>query len=81
MLRSFQTSMINSLHSLLCILLSQIHIMSFHESASDIKLEDDHILVATLRNEDGDEEESTLDLNEFIGNNDGKNFRLIRSIF
>ncbi|CAI7652873.1 unnamed protein product [Penicillium bialowiezense] len=45
--------------------------MSFHESASDIKLEDDHILVATLRNEDGDEEESTLDLNEFIGNNDG----------
>ncbi|KAJ5352836.1 Cyanovirin-N [Penicillium brevicompactum] len=63
--------MINSLHSLLCILLSQIDIMSFHASASKIELEDDHILKATLRNEDGDEDDSTLDLNEIIGNDDG----------
>lgn len=63
--------MINSLHSLLCILLSQIDVMSFHESATDIELDDDHILKATLRNEDGDEDESELDLNEIIGNNNG----------
>jgi hypothetical protein len=45
--------------------------MSFHESATNIELEDDHILKATLRNEDGDEEESTLNLNDIIGNNNG----------
>ncbi|KAJ5765156.1 hypothetical protein N7520_004715 [Penicillium odoratum] len=45
--------------------------MSFHESASSIELEDDHILKATLRNENGDQEEVTLDLNGMIGNNDG----------
>ncbi|OGE57209.1 hypothetical protein PENARI_c002G06123 [Penicillium arizonense] len=45
--------------------------MSFHESATHIELEDGHILKAVLRNEDGDEQESTLDLNTIIGNNDG----------
>ncbi|CAG8315683.1 unnamed protein product [Penicillium salamii] len=64
--------MINSLHSLLCILLSQIHIMSFHESSTDIELDDDHILKATLRDENGDEQKSELNLNEIIGNNDGQ---------
>ena len=73
--------MINSLHSLLCILLSQIDIMSFHASASKIELEDDHILKATLRNEDGDEDDSTLDLNEIIGNDDGKDSCLIRFLY
>lgn len=45
--------------------------MSFHASATSIELEDGHILKATLRNEDGDEVESELDLNEIIGNNNG----------
>ncbi|KAJ5958109.1 Cyanovirin-N [Penicillium vulpinum] len=45
--------------------------MSFHASASHIELEDGHILKALLRNEDGDEQESTLDLNEHIGNDNG----------
>ncbi|KAJ5851394.1 uncharacterized protein N7529_010779 [Penicillium soppii] len=64
--------MINCLHSLLCILLSQIDIMSFHQSATNIELEDDHILKATLRNEEGDEHDSTLNLNDVIGNNNGE---------
>lgn len=45
--------------------------MSFHASATSIELEDGHILKATLRNEDGDEVESELDLNDIIGNNNG----------
>lgn len=45
--------------------------MSFHESASHIELEDGHILKAVLRNEDGDEQESTIDLNDHIGNDNG----------
>ncbi|KAJ5941616.1 hypothetical protein N7516_001784 [Penicillium verrucosum] len=64
--------MIHSLYTLLIILLSDIDNMSFHESASDIELEDGHILKAVLRNEDGDEEESTLDLNDHIGNDNGQ---------
>lgn len=71
-LSSFLGSMIQSLYTLLCILLSQIDNMSFHESATHIELEDGHILKAVLRNEDGDEQESSLDLNGIIGNNDGK---------
>ncbi|CAI7629395.1 hypothetical protein PCG10_008413 [Penicillium crustosum] len=46
--------------------------MSFHESATHIELEDGHILKAVLRNEDGDEEESTIDLNDHIGNDNGQ---------
>ncbi|KAI5293744.1 hypothetical protein KEM52_005272 [Ascosphaera acerosa] len=42
--------------------------MSFHESAKDIRLEDDHILKCTLLNGDGDECEAELDLNYYIGN-------------
>ncbi|KAJ5837041.1 hypothetical protein N7447_003067 [Penicillium robsamsonii] len=64
--------MILALHTLLCVLLSQIDNMSFHESASQIELEDGHILKAVLRNEDGDEEESTIDLNDHIGNDNGQ---------
>ncbi|CAG7962333.1 unnamed protein product [Penicillium nalgiovense] len=63
--------MIHTLYTLLYILLSQIDTMSFHETASEIELEDGHILKAVLRNEDGDEQESTLDLNEHIGNDNG----------
>ncbi|KAJ6034357.1 hypothetical protein N7499_001563 [Penicillium canescens] len=46
--------------------------MSFHESATHIELEDGHILKAVLRNGEGDEQESILDLNSIIGNNDGQ---------
>lgn len=45
--------------------------MSFHQSAVSVELDDDHILKAALRNEDGDEQDSELDLNDIIGNNDG----------
>lgn len=73
--------MIHSLYTLLIILLSDIDNMSFHESASDIELEDGHILKAVLRNEDGDEEESTLDLNDHIGNDNGMSPVCPRSLF
>lgn len=45
--------------------------MSFIESAEDVRLEDDHILVAQLQNEDGEMQEASIDLNTCIGNNDG----------
>lgn len=45
--------------------------MSSHLSAVSIELDDDHILKAVLRNEDGDEEGSVLDLDSIIGNDDG----------
>ncbi|CEJ59960.1 hypothetical protein PMG11_08558 [Penicillium brasilianum] len=45
--------------------------MSFHASATKIELEDGHILKATLRNSEGEEVDSELDLNKIIGNNDG----------
>ncbi|OOQ89022.1 Cyanovirin-N like protein [Penicillium brasilianum] len=45
--------------------------MSFHASATNIELEDGHILKATLRNSEGEEVDSELDLNKIIGNNDG----------
>ncbi|KAJ5664917.1 uncharacterized protein N7477_007365 [Penicillium maclennaniae] len=45
--------------------------MSFHQSALSFELDDDHILKATLRTEDGEENESELDLNHIIGNNNG----------
>ena len=46
--------------------------MSFHASATSIHLEDGHILKATLLNGEGDEVEATLDLNDIIGNNNGR---------
>ena len=45
--------------------------MSFHASATNIELEDGHILKATLLNSEGEEVDSELDLNEIIGNNNG----------
>ncbi|KAG8668477.1 hypothetical protein FPOAC2_07764 [Fusarium poae] len=44
---------------------------NFHESSSNIWLEDGHILHANCGNGDGDEVESTLDLDYYIGNSDG----------
>ncbi|OJJ60396.1 hypothetical protein ASPSYDRAFT_42125 [Aspergillus sydowii CBS 593.65] len=46
--------------------------MSFHESATNIRLEDDHILVADLENEEGESVEATFDLDEVLGNADGQ---------
>lgn len=45
--------------------------MSFHLSAQDIQLEDGHILKAQLANVDGEHVDSELDLNYYIGNNEG----------
>ena len=45
--------------------------MSFHLSAEDIRIEDNHILRARLRNENGDWEEAELDLDQYLGNRDG----------
>lgn len=51
--------------------------MSFHASATSIELDDGHILKATLLNAEGEEVESTLDLNEIIGNNNGTSHSLL----
>ncbi|ODM15310.1 Cyanovirin-N [Aspergillus cristatus] len=54
--------------------------MSFHLTGQEIRVEDNHILVALLQNEDGQWIESSIDLDEFVGNDnghfqwDGKNF-------
>lgn len=45
--------------------------MSFHESANNIELEDGHILKASLRDEEGDDRDVEMDLNDFIGNDNG----------
>ena len=53
--------------------------MSFHLTAEDIVIEDNHILKAQLRNEDDELVESTIDLNEHLGNNGGTHFHRARS--
>lgn len=45
--------------------------MSFHLSAVSYELEDGHILKAVLRDAEGEEQDAELDLNAYIGNNDG----------
>ncbi|KAL2061389.1 hypothetical protein VTL71DRAFT_7662 [Oculimacula yallundae] len=45
--------------------------MSFHASAQDIRVEENHILRATIPNNDGEMVEAELDLNNCIGNNNG----------
>ncbi|KAF7906807.1 hypothetical protein EAF00_001085 [Botryotinia globosa] len=45
--------------------------MSFHLSAEDIRIDDNHILRARLRNENGDWQDAEMDLNQYIGNEDG----------
>ncbi|KAL7917639.1 Cyanovirin-N [Trichoderma austrokoningii] len=44
--------------------------MAFYQSAQGIRLEGS-VLIATVATEAGDWVESTLDINEYIGNNDG----------
>ncbi|KAI1063243.1 hypothetical protein LB507_005718 [Fusarium sp. FIESC RH6] len=45
--------------------------VNFHESSQNIWLEDGHILHAECGNGEGEYVESTLDLDYYIGNNDG----------
>ncbi|KAL5335990.1 Cyanovirin-N, partial [Aspergillus crustosus] len=46
--------------------------MSFHASAQNIRVDDGHRLIAELQNEEGDWVEDELDLNDILGNNDGR---------
>ena len=46
--------------------------MSFHASAHDIRVDDGHILRARLTNGNGDSVDAEIDLNQIIGNNNGK---------
>ncbi|RYO96118.1 hypothetical protein DL763_003408 [Monosporascus cannonballus] len=46
--------------------------MSFHISAEDIAVHDGHILRARLRNEGGELVDAEIDLDEFIGNDNGR---------
>lgn len=45
--------------------------MSFHHSAEDIQIEDNHKLVAKLADEEGEMQDAEIDLDEIIGNNNG----------
>ncbi|KXX75652.1 Cyanovirin-N [Madurella mycetomatis] len=45
--------------------------MSFHASASNIRVDDGHILRARLQKADGELVDAELDLNGCIGNSDG----------
>lgn len=45
--------------------------MSFHLTAESLRLEENHILIAQLRNADGELVDSSIDLNTIIGNVDG----------
>jgi hypothetical protein len=45
--------------------------MSFSASAQNFYLEDGHILRASVADEEGNYQESSIDLDQFIGNEDG----------
>ncbi|RAL63032.1 hypothetical protein DID88_004117 [Monilinia fructigena] len=45
--------------------------MSFHLSAEDIRIDDNHILRARLRNENGDWVDAEMDLDRYLGNQNG----------
>ncbi len=46
--------------------------MSFHSSSSNIRVDDGHILRASVRNNNGEQVDSELDLNNYLGNNNGR---------
>ena len=46
--------------------------MSFHLTAEDIRIDDNHMLRARLRNADGDLCDAEIDLNNHLGNNEGE---------
>lgn len=45
--------------------------MSFHLTAQNIRVEGHHYLVGELQNEDGNFNESSIDLDELLGNDNG----------
>ena len=45
--------------------------MSFQTSAQNIRVDDGHILRAQLQNEDGQFVDAEIDLNRFVGNDNG----------
>jgi hypothetical protein len=45
--------------------------MSFHYSAQDIRVDDGHMLRARLQRADGEWNDSEIDLNQHIGNDNG----------
>lgn len=45
--------------------------MSFTESAENVRVDDGHILRASLRNGNGDNVDAEIDLDQFIGNDNG----------
>lgn len=46
--------------------------MSFNTSSQDVRIEGGHILKARVQNEGGDFVDSEINLNDFLGNDDGK---------
>ncbi|KAJ4989366.1 cyanovirin-n family protein [Stagonosporopsis vannaccii] len=48
--------------------------MTFHYSAEDIRVEDNHILKARLQRADGEWNDAEIDLNNHIGNDNGHFF-------
>lgn len=55
--------------------------MSFNTTSQDIRIEGGHILKARVRNEGGDLVDSEINLNDFLGNDDGKAPALILYCF
>ncbi|PLN78752.1 Cyanovirin-N [Aspergillus taichungensis] len=45
---------------------------AFHLTATDIRVEDGHLLVASLQYGDDEWQESTIDLDQYIGNDEGR---------
>ena len=45
---------------------------AFHLTATDVRIEDGHLLVASLQYGDDEWQESTIDLDQYIGNDEGK---------
>lgn len=53
--------------------------MSFHETAREVRIEDDYVLVAELRNDNGDYVTARLNLNEVLGNFNGMSLVMLLS--
>lgn len=51
--------------------------MTFHYSAEDIRVEDNHILKARLQRADGEWNDAEIDLDNHIGNDNGEYTRVI----
>ena len=45
--------------------------MTFYYTAEDIRIDDGHVLKARLQKADGEWEDAEIDLNDYIGNDNG----------